>query len=392
MSRGNTDAVPPQEPGRNRQSDFGPHQFENGARRIEQGIASGQGTQALHEELNLMREAAMKNGSFNLAQYQADVKAIDAQLHKDGFLPHVHLDVDGQGHDIVRRGGADRGSEAAPESPGSPHGGRGRSHGRGRRHGGHGGGHGGRHHRRGHHGRGGGEARAVADGGEQGGDQGPEQVSGGETLTDQEMRPDGRANNGGLQDFRADASANRLQGDRGQPGDRTQPGADRMQQAFNADPGKDRSNRGGEPSLWGAPTISAAGIDKVLRDNRSPAAGMGAYIYDQSVAHGINPAFALAMYGQESTFGTKGAAVRNHSFGNIRDGRHGYKHYGDLKEGIDDWMRLMDNYRGKSLAGFVHKYAPGSDGNNTGGYMRYIASNMNKWSRMGDGNGDVAYT
>lgn len=373
MSRGNTDGFQPQEPGRGRQTDFGPHQFENGARRIEQGIASGQGAHALHEELNLMREAAMQNGSFNLSQYRADVKAIDAQLHKDGYLPHVHLDVDGQGHDIVRRGGGDTPGEAAPEAPSGGHS-RGRSRSHGRRHsrgGHHGGGGGGRHHRGG---RQGGGSRSVESGD---GNQSEEQVASGETLTDQEMRPDNGAGlspdqrgNAGLQDFRADAS-NRS-----------------MDRSPSADPGRDRPNRGGEPSIWGAPTISAAGIDKVLRDNHSPAAGMGSYIYDEAVSRGINPAFALAMYGKESTFGTKGAAVRNHSFGNIRSGPHGFKHYGDIKEGIDDWMRLMSSgaYQGKSLAGVIHKYAPSSDNNNPSGYMAYVTNNMNKWSRMGDDN------
>jgi len=375
MSRGHTDAIPPQEPGRGRQTDFGPHQFENGARRIEQGIASGHGAEALHEELNLMRQAAMQNGSFNLAQYRADVKAIDAQLHKDGYLPRLHLDVDGQGHDVVKRGGADISGESAPESQGGRHG-RGRSH--GRRHGrGHGGGGG---HRRGHRG---GDSRSAG-----GGDgQGEEQVASSDTLTDQEMAPGSGRSDRGQQDFRADRSPDRL-ADRS--GDRV---GDRSPSPFNADPSRDRSARGGEPNIWGPPTISAAGIDKVLRDNHSPAAGMGAYIYDQSVAKGINPAFALAMYGQESTFGTKGAAARNNSFGNIRAGRHGFKHYGDVKEGIDDWMRLMgsDAYHGKSLAGVIHKYAPGSDRNNPRGYMAYVTNNMNKWARMNDQSDEVRY-
>lgn len=369
MSRGNTDAIPPQEPGRGRQTDFGPHQFESGARRIEQGIASGHGAEALHEELNLMRQAAMQNGSFNLAQYRADVKAIDAQLHKDGYLPRIHLDVDGQGHDVVKRGGAELSGESAPESHGSRHG-RGRSH--GRRHGrGHGGG--GPHHRRGHRG---GESRR-ADVGD--GSQSDEQVASADTLTDQEMAPGSARSARGQQDYRADRTAER-------PGDRSQ-------SPFNADPSRDRSAKGGEPNIWGPPTISAAGIDKVLRDNHSPAAGMGAYIYDQAVSRGINPAFALAMYGQESTFGTKGAAARNNSFGNIRAGRHGFKHYADVKEGIDDWMRLMssDAYHGKSLAGVIHKYAPGSDRNNPRGYMAYVTNNMSKWSRMNDQGDDLRY-
>ncbi len=360
MSRGSADAIPPQDPGRNRQTDFGPHQFENGARRIEQGISMGQGSQALHEELGLIRQAAMQNGQFNLAQYKADVQAIDQQLHKDGFLPHVHLDVDGKGQDVVKRGGAEQPGESAAEETGGRrrHGGHGRGHGRGRHHG-----RGGGHHRRGGGSRGG----ETASGGEQS-EEG--QVASGDTLGEQELRPDdpGTRRSDRFQDQRADRSPN----------------------TYGADPNKDRSAHPGEPSIWGPPTISAAGIDKVLRENHSPAAGMGKYIYDQATERGINPAFALAMYGQESTFGTKGAAVRNNSFGNIRAGSHGFKHYGDVKEGIDHWMKLMgsDAYHGKSLSGVIHKYAPGSDGNNPRGYMAYVTNNMNKWARMDDGSSD----
>ncbi|MBS1954255.1 MAG: glucosaminidase domain-containing protein [Cyanobacteria bacterium SZAS-4] len=359
MSRGSADAIPPQDPGRNRQQyDFGPHQFDNGARRIEQGISMGQGSQALHEELSLMRQAAMQNGTFNLAQYKADVKAIDQKLHRDGFLPNIHLDVDSKGQDIVKRGGGDTTADAS-EVTGSR-----RGHGRGhsRRHG-RGGGHGrGGHHRRGHS-RGGDAGR--------GGDQSDEgQVASADTLNEQDLRPD-------------DPGARRA--------DRTQDmRPDRSQSRYEADPNKDRSSHGGRPDIWGPPTISAAGIDKVLRDNNSPAAGLGSYIYDQAKERGINPAFALAMYGQESTFGTKGAAVRNNSFGNIRAGRHGFKHYDDVKQGIDHWMDLMSSsaYKGKDLAGVIHKYAPGSDGNNPRGYMAYVTNNMNKWARMDGGDPD----
>ncbi|CAN5393265.1 hypothetical protein BH10CYA1_BH10CYA1_47600 [soil metagenome] len=356
MSRGSTDAIPPQDSGRNRQSDFGPHQFDNGARRVEQGITMGQGSQALHEELGLMRQAAMQNGSFNLAQYKADVKAIDQKLHKDGFLPHMHIDVDGKGQDIVKRGGADHPSETVQEDSGGR-----RGHGHGRRHG------------RGHHGRGGGHHRRGGSRGAErsrgGDDEG--QVASGDTIGEQELRPDNPATR---RSERQDPRADRSQDLR----------ADRSQTPYGADSNKDRSAHPGEPGIWGPPTISAAGIDKVLRDNHSPAAGLGSYIYDQAKERGINPAFALAMYGQESTFGTKGAAVRNNSFGNIRAGSHGFKHYDDVKQGIDHWMKLMgsDAYHGKSLSGVIHKYAPGSDGNNPRGYMAYVTNNMNKWSRM----------
>lgn len=363
MSRGSADAVPPQDPGRNHQQhDFGPHQFDNGARRIEQGISMGQGSQALHEELSLMRQAAMQNGTFNLAQYKADVKAIDQKLHRDGFLPNVHLDVDSKGQDIVKRGGADTTADAS-EDAGSR---RGSGHGRGH-------GHGRRHHRSGGHGRGGGHhRRGGSHEAPRGGDQSDEgQVASGDTLNEQELRPD-------------DAGGTRR-------GDRTQDlRADRSQSRYEADPNKDRSAHPGQPTIWGPPTISAAGIDKVLRDNHSPAAGLGSYIYDQAKERGINPAFALAMYGQESTFGTKGAAVRNNSFGNIRAGRHGFKHYDDIKQGIDHWMERMSSnaYYGKSLSGVINKYAPASDGNNPTRYMAYVTNNMNKWARMDGGDPD----
>jgi hypothetical protein len=383
MSRG-TEALPPQDSGRGNPSEFGPHQFDNGARRIEQGISMGQGSQALHEELHLMRDAAMQNGSFNLQQYKSDVQAIDQKLHQDGFLPHVHLDVDGKGQDIVKRGGADRAGETVSEATGGQpdHGGRhgGRRHGRGGHHG-----RGGGHNRRGGHSRGG----ETSPGGDQASEGHEGQVAGGETLNEQEFRPEDRsaaARNGDrLQDPRGDRSQD-FRGDRSQDlrGDRSQDL--RGDGSANVDPNKDRSARPGEPSLWGPPTISAAGIDKVLRENHSPAAGMGNYIYDKATAAGINPAFALAMYGQESTFGTKGAAVRNNSFGNIKAGSHGFQHYDNLKDGYDHWVEKMssDAYHGKSLGSLIHKYAPASDGNNERAYASYVAKNMNKWAQMGD--------
>ncbi len=364
MSRTSSDAIPPPiDPGRSsgyNSPQFSPQNpFETGARRIEQGISQGMGTQALHEELSLMRQAAVQNGSFNLAQYKADVSQIDKKLHADGFLPNIHIGVDGQGHDTVSRDGRQtsdqtQGQEGAPERT-SGHPGSGNHHGRRHGRGGH---HGRGHHRRGHHGSG-------------------EQTSGqGETQGDSQGAPQGDLIERDLQP-----------GGRERPTDRTTPDRKGVD---NSDPNVDRSRRSGDPQIWGAPTISAQGIDKVLRENHSPAAGLGNYIYDQAVAHQINPAFALAMYGQESTYGTKGAAVRNNSFGNIRSGSHGFKHYDNIKDGVDDWMNRLssDSYRGKNLSQIINKYAPASDGNNPRSYMAYVSNNMNKWARSGDDNPD----
>lgn len=401
MSFGRNDAVPPQEPHRSgAQHHFTPQAYEQGARRIEQGISAGQGTEALHQELSMMREAAMQNGQFNLAQYRQDVRAIDAKLHADGFLPRVHIDVDGQGHDIVRRGGAQMASAGdmqpgAPEAPqGGRHWGGGRNFAPRHHHGGRGhGGHGGFHGRRGHHRRGGGAADAgpqnPGDGSFEGG--APENVAGGESLQENELRPQygnqrgGYDQNpgGGDQYDRTNARFGRGQ-EQGNP-------FGQSDNRFGQNDGRDRSRQTDQLNLWGAPTISAAGIDKVLRENHSPAAGMGSYIYDAATSRGINPAFALAMYGQESTFGTRGAAVRNNSFGNIRPGSgHGFKRYGDIREGIDDWMNLMtkDRYNGKPLHEVLRHYAPNSDGNNERRYAANVTNNMAKWARMNDGGYD----
>ena len=62
MSRGR-EALPPQDSGRSNQSDFGPHQFDNGARRIEQGISMlGQSYRDLQRAVMIKGPAARRAG------------------------------------------------------------------------------------------------------------------------------------------------------------------------------------------------------------------------------------------------------------------------------------------------------------------------------------------
>ena len=49
-------------------------------------------------------------------------------------------------------------------------------------------------------------------------------------------------------------------------------------------------------SVVGPPTITAAFIDRVLSASGSPAAGTGQALYDDGVATGIDPVFALAFF------------------------------------------------------------------------------------------------
>ena len=63
-------------------------------------------------------------------------------------------------------------------------------------------------------------------------------------------------------------------------------------------------------SVVGPATISAQAIDLILAQYGSPAAGQGATFAALGAQYGIDPAFALAFYVQESHCGTRGVAAR----------------------------------------------------------------------------------
>src|SRR6266581_1250264 len=98
----------------------------------------------------------------------------------------------------------------------------------------------------------------------------------------------------------------------------------------------------GPYSVVGSPSISADFINRVLDTYHSPAAGKGQALYDDGIKYGIDPAFALAFFMQESSFGTQGVATVTHSLGNIRASQgepqyHGYRLYRTWEEGFEDW-------------------------------------------------------
>ena len=139
-------------------------------------------------------------------------------------------------------------------------------------------------------------------------------------------------------------------------------------------------------TLSGAPTITPDKINQILKEYHSPAAGMGQYIYDEGIKHGINPAMALAFYAVESSCGTKGLAVQNKSWGNVRgQGPHGYKPYDSIKESLDHWYKMIDNlylnkFHADKIGKVVSHYAPNSDGNNESVYVHALGSLVRKWS------------
>lgn len=146
----------------------------------------------------------------------------------------------------------------------------------------------------------------------------------------------------------------------------------------------------GDLAIAGPPTITPDKINEVLNQYHSPAAGLGQYIYDEGVKNGINPAVALAFFVQESSCGTAGIAVENHSWGNIRgDGPGGFKHYDTWQQGVDDWYRLIKDqylkpqdqggFGANTLSEVIHHYAPSSDHNNEQAYVNNVTNMVHKW-------------
>src|SRR5579884_1076744 len=104
----------------------------------------------------------------------------------------------------------------------------------------------------------------------------------------------------------------------------------------------------GPYSVLGKPTISAAFINQVLASYNSPAAGKGQALYDLGVKYGIDPAFALAFFQHESTFGTAGEARTTMSLGNLRcipnrpcvdQDRGGYAQMKSWEDGFEIWYQ-----------------------------------------------------
>lgn len=132
-------------------------------------------------------------------------------------------------------------------------------------------------------------------------------------------------------------------------------------------------------AVQGPPTIPASFIDKVLCAAGSPACHSGQALYNDGVQYGIDPAFALAFFQHESTFGLYGIAHDNQGLGNIRCSagytcKHGFRAYASWADGYADWYKLISWYvsdlHKSTLDQIIPTYAPAVE-NNT---LEYIAS------------------
>jgi len=137
------------------------------------------------------------------------------------------------------------------------------------------------------------------------------------------------------------------------------------------------------------PSIDAAAIRQVLQKYNSPAVGAADALYNLGVEYGIDPAFCLAFFINESTAGTAGVARTTKSVGNIRTTAgyadyQGYRKYDSWEQGIEDWYRLIrDLYIGQwgltTVDRIIPVYAPTFDSNNPDHYVATVKKLVSTW-------------
>lgn len=137
------------------------------------------------------------------------------------------------------------------------------------------------------------------------------------------------------------------------------------------------------------PSMDAAAIRQVLQKYNSPAVGAADAMYAMGVEYGIDPAFCLAFFINESTAGTAGVARTTKSVGNIRTTAgyadyQGYRKYESWEQGIEDWYRLIrDLYVADwgltTVDQIIPVYAPSSDGNSPDHYVATVKKLVSSW-------------
>jgi hypothetical protein len=137
-------------------------------------------------------------------------------------------------------------------------------------------------------------------------------------------------------------------------------------------------------SVLGGPSLSPDLINQVLSTASSPAAGTGQALYDLSIESGIDDAYALAVFGKESSFGKYGAGFDDHALGNIVcagyptcNGR--FRWYLSWEAGYQDFYQLIKReYVARGLStveAITPVYAPSSE-NDTGLYIQQVRQSM----------------
>jgi hypothetical protein len=146
-------------------------------------------------------------------------------------------------------------------------------------------------------------------------------------------------------------------------------------------------------SVLGKPTISATQINQVLAAYQSPAIGKGQALYDLGIQYGIDPAFALAFFLHESTFGKNGIARESLSLGNLRcipdhECKNNFAYFASWEEGFRAWYELIRNlyvaqWGCATVEQIIPKYAPSADNNNEAAYIAAVEHAVETWRERG---------
>jgi hypothetical protein len=150
------------------------------------------------------------------------------------------------------------------------------------------------------------------------------------------------------------------------------------------------------PFLDGQPSITATQILAVLQSYHSPAAtsDFAADLYDLGIKYGVNPAYALGFFAEESQCGTTGIAVTTLSLGNVRytvsnspvtyTVYNGFRRYATWRDGAEDWYWVIRTYylnAGiRNIYDVTPIYAPSSDHNDPKNYADTVYQLVQSWA------------
>ncbi len=155
----------------------------------------------------------------------------------------------------------------------------------------------------------------------------------------------------------------------------------------------------GDHDLRGAPSLTAAQIDRILASYGSPATGTGEVWLRLGQKYEIDPAYAVAFFIHESSAGTnprwagiKPGGATTHNVGNIICAGYPrcygrFRDYNSWEEGIEDWYRLIavEYIQGRgtvTVAQIIPIYAPAFE-NDVQGYINAVERLVDSWRSNG---------
>lgn len=130
-------------------------------------------------------------------------------------------------------------------------------------------------------------------------------------------------------------------------------------------------------TILARPRISLGTFTRILTAAHSPAAPVAAECWAGIVAHGVDPALALAVFQHETSYGTRGIGPSTRNWGALRRSPHypspsGFVRYPSWPAGARDAARLLAIYgadqirpgrKTSTAQTFPFVWAPASDGN-----------------------------